>query len=73
MCRTDWTRCKLEPKKSPKYRKKRTEKTINTGWTQSKTKNLIQSFLLSRWLRVRISSRSQKTPVVQGFFHGKMN
>ena len=29
--------------------------------------------LLSRWLRVRISSRSQKTPEKQGFFHGKMN
>jgi hypothetical protein len=59
MHRTDWTGCNLEPKKPPKYRKKRTEKTINTGWTQSKTKNLILSFLLSRWLRVRISPRSQ--------------
>jgi hypothetical protein len=34
MCRTDWTGCNVEPKKPPKYRKKRTEKTINTGWTQ---------------------------------------
>ena len=73
MCRTDWTGCNLEPKKPPKYRKKRTEKTINTGWTQSKTKSLILSFLLSRWLRVRIPPRSQKTPEKQGFFHGKMN
>src|SRR6266498_2495658 len=31
------------------------------------------SGLLSRWLRVRISPRSQKTPEKQGFFHGKMN
>jgi hypothetical protein len=73
MCRTDWTGCNLEPKKPPKYRKKRTEKTINTGWTQSKTKNLILSFLLSRRLRVRIPPRSQKTPEKQGFFDGKLN
>jgi len=70
--RTDWTRCNVEPQKPPKYRKKRIEKTINTGWTQSKTKNLILSFLLSHWLRVRIPPRSQKTPGKQGFFHGKI-
>jgi hypothetical protein len=33
---------------------------MNTGWTQRKTKNLILRFLLSRWLRVRISPRSQE-------------
>ena len=31
---------------------------INTGWTQSKTKNLILLFLLSHWFRVRIRARS---------------
>jgi hypothetical protein len=74
MCRTDWTGCNVEPKKPPKYRKKRTEKTTNTGWTQSKTKNLILRFLLSHWFRVRISARSQKPPEKQEvFFQGTMN
>jgi hypothetical protein len=31
------------------------------------------SGLLSHWLRVRISSRSQKTPEKKGFFNGRMN
>jgi hypothetical protein len=53
--------------------KKGQKRHINTGWTQSKTKDLILSFLLSHWLRVRIPPRSQKNPEKQGFFHGKMN
>jgi len=53
--------------------KKGQKRHINTGWTQSKTKNLILGFLLSRRLRVRIPPRSQKPPEKQGFFHGNRN
>ena len=47
--------------------KKGQKRHMNTGWTQSTTRDLILGFLLSRWLRVRISSRSQKPLKNRGF------